>query len=841
MLPLFVISFFILNSNIHVKSLPREAITISVELDDKHNKDSLNLVYKSINSIGVVDWMKESAPIIQNDKASWTILSDEPVRIFLGDFLKGRRLYWLSEPGDNIKMSINNGIIKVLGVGAEKYMLLYELDSVLSKISTPSNANQYKTTSVNDFYEYNDYLNIQKKKAELVIDSYVGKISKLAYDYIRTDVLNEIEENRLDKFGGLKAIVKKEKLTYEELGRIFDSCFYSKSAIWARQESPFAEGWYAFVRAEVERKYNYDYELDSLKSRELRKFLYFQKGKEIYHGTTRERFFLRLMTAETIYELGFNDETEKLLKKYYTEPGYPEYKKYVRDYENKARLLREGSVAPYFQLRDVKGNILTIDQIKNKIAVLDFWFTGCVGCAQMVPSMRKVEKAFEGDSNVVFLSISIDKDKKKWTNSVQRGIYTTGGAVNLYTDGQSDEHPIIATYGVSEYPRLYVIDRFGKIAKNPVPDPRTDNGEALINMIKEISTKFNDGPYIFKNGKEVSFIDNMNVRTLSNTEEAFSFPISVKDGIKELSFSVKGKYSPEKSEFKSADKIFVLSDIEGNLEQLYTLLLSNGIINKNLDWTFGNGHLVFCGDMFDRGYSVTECLWFMYSLEEQAKHSGGYVHFILGNHEIMNLNGDTRYVHEKYIKSAEALGVSHKQLYGKDTEIGRWLRSKNIMEKIGEYLFVHAGVSDQMNKMQLSVSQINDIARPYYDMIDRVDLGKNPNLSTIFDTKASPFWYRLYYQNQPYKLYPNGDTVYKASEMQVQATLKKFDVKHIVTGHTIVSDTASLHYGKNVINVDTRHAEGKSEALYIIGNKCFRVDASGRRYMLFEDELSQQH
>ncbi len=50
---------------------------------------------------------------------------------------------------------------------------------------------------------------------------------------------------------------------------------------------------------------------------------------------------------------------------------------------------------------------------------------------------------------------------------------------------------------------------------------------------------------------------------------------------------------------------------------------------------------------------MTECLWLIYSLEEKAKAAGGYVHFILGNHEIMNMQGDFRYVQDKYRSKCE--------------------------------------------------------------------------------------------------------------------------------------------------------------------------------------------
>ena len=48
---------------------------------------------------------------------------------------------------------------------------------------------------------------------------------------------------------------------------------------------------------------------------------------------------------------------------------------------------------------------------------------------------------------------------------------------------------------------------------------------------------------------------------------------------------------------------------------------------------------------------VTEVLWLIYSLEEKAKAAGGYVHYILGNHEIMNMSNDLRYVQNRYMRA----------------------------------------------------------------------------------------------------------------------------------------------------------------------------------------------
>ena len=52
---------------------------------------------------------------------------------------------------------------------------------------------------------------------------------------------------------------------------------------------------------------------------------------------------------------------------------------------------------------------------------------------------------------------------------------------------------------------------------------------------------------------------------------------------------------------------------------LIELLKNNKIIDEDLKWTFGDGHFVIVGDVFDRGDKVNEVLWFLYDLEIQAK------------------------------------------------------------------------------------------------------------------------------------------------------------------------------------------------------------------------------
>jgi hypothetical protein len=229
---------------------------------------------------------------------------------------------------------------------------------------------------------------------------------------------------------------------------------------------------------------------------------------------------------------------------------------------------------------------------------------------------------------------------------------------------------------------------------------------------------------------------------------------------------------------------------------------------------------VLIGDFFDRGKQVTEVLWLIYDLEEKAKANGGYVHFILGNHEIMNLSGDLRFVPRKYIDNSGLLNKKYVSLYDENSELGRWLRTKNIVEKIGDNLFAHGGISGEINKLNLSIPDINKLSRPYY--ADSTFNYTDKKLDTIF-SDLGPFWYRGYYNTQN-----------KVTTQQIDSTLSKFSVKHIITGHSIVADTVSVWHNGKVLNTDTHHAEGKSEALLIDNNKYYRVNAEGKKVLLFE-------
>ncbi|GHF94255.1 metallophosphoesterase [Thalassotalea marina] len=277
--------------------------------------------------------------------------------------------------------------------------------------------------------------------------------------------------------------------------------------------------------------------------------------------------------------------------------------------------------------------------------------------------------------------------------------------------------------------------------------------------------------------------------------------------------------------YEDNQPILALSDIEGNFKAFRDFLINHQVIDTELNWTFGKGHLVLVGDFVDRGKSVTQVLWFIYKLEQAAKAQGGHVHYIIGNHEIKNLQANFYSASEKYLYIASVLGKTQSQLYGDNAFIGRWLMSKNAMERINGHLFVHGGLHPKLAEFNYSIEQVNQIIRqsyrkPYYTP------SAQTNESFLISNNTGPAWYRGYFKED-------------LTQEQVESGLKAFGATAAVVGHTIQWNVNKQYQGK-VLAIDVKHPADyetffpprSSEGLLIKNGQYFRLLESGDKKSL---------
>jgi len=289
-----------------------------------------------------------------------------------------------------------------------------------------------------------------------------------------------------------------------------------------------------------------------------------------------------------------------------------------------------------------------------------------------------------------------------------------------------------------------------------------------------------------------------------------------------FNFTINAEIEIPKTTYYDNNKILAISDIESGYKTFRDFLINNKVIDKNLNWIFGKGHLVLVGDFVDRGNSTTQVLWFIYKLEQQAQQHGGKVHYIIGNHEIKNMQGRYDAASKKYYGVSAILGNQLHELYSPKSILGRWMSSKNSIEQINGHLFAHGGMHPELSDSKISLDMINKIVRNNYFNIYYPKTDKTINQLLLSNRKGIA-WYRGYFKED-------------LPQEQIDKLLAMFNAKSIIVGHTLQPKVNRQFNGK-VIGIDVKHPKDyhknwphqDSEGLLIEGNTYYRVYSNGEK------------
>lgn len=323
---------------------------------------------------------------------------------------------------------------------------------------------------------------------------------------------------------------------------------------------------------------------------------------------------------------------------------------------------------------------------------------------------------------------------------------------------------------------------------------KEENIKTILDVLHIPYEGITDGPYVAqtKTGRMATWIN----KGKKYTEEINSTNYQVIEykGTKATLWNTTPK-EVKKLEYTGNFKIGAVSDIHGQHDTFIKLLRNNGVINKKNKWTFGNGHFIVAGDMFDKGSQVTEVLWFLYDLEKQAEEKGGKLHVLLGNHDVMVLNGNLRSVHPKYKEVGKILEKPFNTLFKKGTVLGDWLRTRPVVLKVNDILFTHGGLHPELITKGLSMKDINS---QFKQQLVESELSEKRNeLGNYLHRGNGPIYYRGYFQGKI------------ATTKQIDDLLAYFNIKNIVVGHTTHRNIETRYSGK-VIAIDANMKSGNA-------------------------------
>jgi len=273
----------------------------------------------------------------------------------------------------------------------------------------------------------------------------------------------------------------------------------------------------------------------------------------------------------------------------------------------------------------------------------------------------------------------------------------------------------------------------------------------------------------------------------------------------------------------AADSLFVVGDVHGFYGDLARLLRNAGLVDEDLGWRGGRAHLVFDGDLVDRGPDATRVLWLVHRLEREAARDGGRVHVVLGNHELMAMAGDHRYVDPKELGIAACHGVPYRRLVDPRTSVlGRWLATKPGILRIGDALFAHGGVAPgwipaglQAFDDSLASYLQEDLMTAWFDStaVVAIDSAAYERRYRFLWGDESVFWFRGYVQS---------DTMGAA----LDRVLAAFGARVQVVGHTPIP-AMEARYGGRLLATNT----------LAFATEMARLEPSGSRPVIWRHRL----
>ena len=263
-------------------------------------------------------------------------------------------------------------------------------------------------------------------------------------------------------------------------------------------------------------------------------------------------------------------------------------------------------------------------------------------------------------------------------------------------------------------------------------------------------------------------------------------------------------YELRDDQISQYSKIIAIGDLHGDLTQTQKVLQLAGIFNENNEWIAKDTILVQTGDIVDRGNESIEIYKLFFKLREEAAKHNCLVLQILGNHEMMNLGGDFRYVHANEIYKYGTM-TEWKEIWSMNHKIGYFLRNTPILRIIGNTLFVHAGlrpeiadifeddknITNRMNEITWKGNTLPNFSMEHY-------LNDYYNYLTIVGNNG-PIWTRefeprFYNMNMLRKvaakqsksvLDDKAEIINEYLCEQLDKTLTKMNVKRMVIGHNV--------------------------------------------------------
>ena len=150
-----------------------------------------------------------------------------------------------------------------------------------------------------------------------------------------------------------------------------------------------------------------------------------------------------------------------------------------------------GKKAMDFNVKDLDGNDLSLEQYRGNVILLDFWAVWCAPCIAEMPNVKQVYEKYK-DENFQIIGISLDQSRDKLVGYLEK----EGITWPQVFDGNGWQNRVAQMYGINAIPHMYLIDGDGVIRKSDVRGPALE--PAVHHLVRENNRKLQDGKPVGK-------------------------------------------------------------------------------------------------------------------------------------------------------------------------------------------------------------------------------------------------------------------------------------------------------------------------------------------------------
>jgi thiol-disulfide isomerase/thioredoxin len=140
------------------------------------------------------------------------------------------------------------------------------------------------------------------------------------------------------------------------------------------------------------------------------------------------------------------------------------------------RRLAVGDIAHPISLPDTSGRLVSLEALRGKVVLLDFWASWCPPCRAENPHLVQAHKRYAAKGFEIF-QVSLDRDRAAWVNAIKAdGLYWKNHASDL----QFWNSPIAHQYGLQSIPASYLLDKDGRVIAKDLRGAQLDKKLAEI-------------------------------------------------------------------------------------------------------------------------------------------------------------------------------------------------------------------------------------------------------------------------------------------------------------------------------------------------------------------------